>query len=1277
MPESNPGPQLPSSIGAFRLLDVIGSGGMGVVYRAVDGRSGSPAAVKTVRNPNPKLMGAIRSEIAALRSIQHPGVVRVLDHGLHEGLPWYAMELLEGRSLKDFNRELWRDLQTSATLATSSGETGALAGRTATTEIADPSLWKASRAVKPLPVRPSQAGGGRLVEALALYRRLCLPIAHLHTRGIVHRDLKPANIFIRHDGAPVLVDFGLISHARGTIGRESLQPGEQVLGTVSYVSPEQVRGLAVDARADLYSLGCMLYETVTGRPPFLGGRDEVLHRRDRPPPAGELVEGVPPELDALLAGLLAPSPQDRIGYAADVVAVLSELIGQALDPTQLPAANYLYRPQMAGRQELSRRLGELASRAEQGQGGVVLLGGESGIGKTFLLSELQRQLAQRERTWVITGECLPLTPSAGTSAEFSGGPLHPLRRLFQVLADECHRRGPAVAQRLLGRRAPVLAAYEPALAAFAGAPDAIEARALPPQAARERVLHCLSDTLAALSEESVVMLLLDDLQWADELTLAFLATLTPEFLQGRPLLVVGTFRDEEVRGPLQHLLGSAGVQRIPIGSLDEASVGTITTDMLAMPDPPAPLVHFLATRSVGNPFFLAEYLRLFVAEGLLQRRGGRWVTGFDPEASQAYQALPDPHSIQDIVSRRLAALANDTRAIVEVASVLGREFPLEILAAVLGRRPEALAVSLREAATPHLVEDVDGSTYRFSHDKLRESAYAEIVPERLRELHRAAARAIESAHARHPELPVHHADLARHYTRADDPDKSIEYLEKAARDALSKSANGEAVAFLDDLIARVARSGVEVSALRRARWHRQAGEALAGLGRLEESVGYLRKATAILGHPATARRGWLVLSLLSNVARQTLHRLFPRLFFGSQQHRAERFIEAARTHDRLMQVLYFSGDALAMTHACISSLNLAELAGHSPELATAYTNGFAVAGIIPARGLARSYYRRACDTNQRIPDPLVESYLRMLSGIYAVGIGAWEDARRELERGRELTNALGYRRGWEEITYVDAVCDYLRGDFDQSLAKCSAMQGSAVRGDTQVQCWVLIQRAQIRLVQGRLTEALADLGRARAYVSDKPESRVEYLWFHATSARALLRSGDQAGALQAARRALARMRKSPPIYFAWMQAFPAVAEVFVELAARAARGRQADQLAREAGTVCGAMKAQARIFPAAASQARYWEGRLQSQRGKQRAAVACWEAALVEARRLGMRYNEAAAVMALGLVRTDDQPDRQRRLVAAATETFRSLGAEHDLAGGVAKAAAPAETTSP
>src|SRR6185369_12451916 len=187
-----------------------------------------------------------------------------------------------------------------------------------------------------------------------------------------------------------------------------------------------------------------------------------------PPRApSELVDGVTPDLDALVLGLLAKSPQDRIGYAADVAAALAELIGT-----------------------------------------------------TFLVAEFSR--AERRRGHrVVTGECVPVAGGGMTMTEFSAGPLHPLRGLLNAIGDECQQGGQEVASRLLGARAALLAEYEPAMAAFVDPTAGQLARGLPAPAARERVLECLTETLAAFGAASPLVLVLDYLQWADDLTLAF------------------------------------------------------------------------------------------------------------------------------------------------------------------------------------------------------------------------------------------------------------------------------------------------------------------------------------------------------------------------------------------------------------------------------------------------------------------------------------------------------------------------------------------------------------------------------------------------------------------------------------------------------------------------------------------------------------------------------------------------------------------------------------
>src|SRR4051794_34504532 len=362
-PEASPDREF----GPYRLLSVIAEGGMGTVYRALSLRTGEHVALKTVRSPTPPLLGALRSEIATLRAIRHPGVVQVIDHGIEGGVPWYAMQLLEGRTLATFNHEIWP----------AGGGSSAVRTTTLSTDIGPPRLATAG-APTPLSFidrqgEPPRAAVGRLTEALALYRKLCVPLAYIHSHGIVHRDLKPSNVFVDGQGNPTLVDFGLITYARGSIGRESLMSASTALGTLGYLSPEQAQGRLVDARADLYSLGCMLYETITGQPPFLGDTKEVLRRRQLehdPVPPSQLVTGVVPKLDAVVLGLLAKSPQERIGYAADVSDVLSTLLGTSDDVLE---ANYLYRPQIAGRQELLAALRESAQQAAGGRGEMILL----------------------------------------------------------------------------------------------------------------------------------------------------------------------------------------------------------------------------------------------------------------------------------------------------------------------------------------------------------------------------------------------------------------------------------------------------------------------------------------------------------------------------------------------------------------------------------------------------------------------------------------------------------------------------------------------------------------------------------------------------------------------------------------------------------------------------------------------------------------------------------------------------------------------------------------
>jgi serine/threonine protein kinase/tetratricopeptide (TPR) repeat protein len=799
----------PKTVGPYRLVDAIGQGGMGVVYSAVHHSSGEWVAIKMVRALSPKLLAALRDEVVALKQIRHPGVIQIIAEGLSAGLPWYAMELLRGATLEAFNRGVWHNEPTVS--ATGSIPPTAPTARVDTTLEGPPPPGgtgrPAGRATAP---RPTLAAG-RLAEVLDLYRNICSALGSIHRRGMVHRDLKPANVFLRQTLAPVVMDFGLVSRSEGGMGREALisHASARWAGSAHYMAPEQSRGAAVDARADLYALGCMLYETLCGRPPFVAATlEEVIaaHQAEPPLPLSVFVGGVPAAVEALLVRLLAKSPQERIGHAEDVDAILGELGGSKLrhyaSPAEVDAVSHLYRPRFSGRTETVAEVDGHLARAAAGRGSFLLVGGESGIGKTFLATEIAQRAVANHFT-AITGECLPVTSDGQSRRAFTIGPnapLEPFRRLLQFVADRCHQNGPAYTAEVLGERGPILAHYEQALA-FAPGQDRFPAPAnmlLP--AARRRVLHSLMDTMAKVCEDHPLLLVLDDLQWADELSLSFLAALTPDWLASKRLLIVGTFRSDEVAAPLAGLLASPAVVRLALERLDAGTIAHLVADMLGMTVAPPALASFVAEESEGNPFFAAEYLRVAASEKVLRRSAGAWemAESHGPGARMLRQILPLPRSVREVVTRRLHGLDEAAQTAVVAAAVLGREMETSLLMEVLtaSQLSEAAAQEAIEVLRRRQILEPAGlGRIRLVHDRLRETAYDGIDEERRRELHAKAVQALELRSVWAPDQAALHPQLAHHCARAELFTKSAGYYLSAARRSQRAYANADAVQF--------------------------------------------------------------------------------------------------------------------------------------------------------------------------------------------------------------------------------------------------------------------------------------------------------------------------------------------------------------------------------------------------------------------------------------------------------------------------------------------------
>jgi predicted ATPase/tRNA A-37 threonylcarbamoyl transferase component Bud32 len=836
---------MPESIGPYLVLERLGRGGMGVVYRGRHHDSGELAAVKTVPVPDAARLQSLRREIHALARIRHPGVVRILDTGLQDGLPWYAMELVEGVTLWRYREEL-------------------------------------------RPQEEPRISAEALRKLLAVLRRLCSALAYVHGEGVVHRDLKPENILItgrRRWAAgsreaqeapsrsascllppafPVLVDFGLSARFGGETSREVLDLEGLGSGSTSYMAPEQMRGDFVDARADLYALGSILYALLTGRLPFRSV-DEVQDPELVPVAPSRLAEGVPHELDALVLRLLAKEPRERPGHAGDVAAELAGLGAGNGGPEAGPRPRpHLVRPGLAGRREVLHALGKLlGEHAVAGRGGLILVGGESGIGKTRLALEVA-QAARRRGLRVLVGECFGGAAEAGPGG--SGAPLQALSRPLQQVADECRARGRAETQRLLGTRGPLISAYEPALAGLPGQEDSPQAAELPAEAARLRLFRALTETFAALAASPAadagrqsrpaapLLLILDDLQWADDLTAGWLAFLADSGrLAQVPLLILGTYRSEDVQTPacaaLRALLEAPQAQRVELGRLEPEAVGELAGGMLGIRPAPAALVQFLARHTEGNPFFVAEVLRTAVSEGLLVRDcQGRWQTAAAgrPGAGPEFDALPLPATVRELVARRLQSLSPLAGPVAEAAAVLGAEMAEPLLAEVAGAAGTEALEAVRELLARQVLRESRPGFVRFDHAKIREVAYERIGLERRRALHRRAAEALERARVpdRAESIEVL-AALGLHWERAEEPDQARRYFLEGARKAVSLYACAEAERLYDAYLALVQRLEPEVVQARNER----AFNVLGARGRYQDALAEhgraLQEATAL------------------------------------------------------------------------------------------------------------------------------------------------------------------------------------------------------------------------------------------------------------------------------------------------------------------------------------------------------------------------------------------------------------------------------------------------
>ncbi|MBI2571992.1 MAG: tetratricopeptide repeat protein [Candidatus Schekmanbacteria bacterium] len=756
-------------IGPYRIAEPIAErNGVGV-YVARTGAAPSPSQSGTavvIKKLLRQASGAARErfsrELQALQRLHHPGVPQVLGHGDQDGERWFAMRRLDGTD-----------------------------------------LISACGLIRPRP----QATGIVPADLLAVFSRLAETLAYVHGEGIIHGDLKPENVRVIAGQHPVLLDFGFsLEHGRRD-GRERLHSSFSQPGSLRYMAPEQIRGGWVDARSDLYAFGCMLYEAVAGAPPFMAQtRWEVMngHLKERPRPLRERMPAVSTELEAIISGLLEKDARSRPGYASAVAVALARLAGSTggrvsrVQDWPSPKA-YLYRPPLTGRGSALATLVTHLEAAAAGHGGVVVVSGDSGAGKTRLLLEIAHLAAARR-----------LTVAAGSCRETAAPSLAPLRGVLSRFAER-HACGMAAhTDPSLLRSIETLASFEPALGRLLGTlAPAAEPRELPVEAARFRLLRAVGMIIAELARQSPLALLLDDAHGADEVTAGVLDYLSAaDWLPRTPLLVVAAFRadsPDELHPSLRATRARAGVTEVALGPLESDAIADIVTAMLAgAPKPPA-LTAAAIRQACGSPLIAAEYLRSALHEGSLlwDAIAGQWVAmprqgHHDCGDPGSPTDAPDdsfPDTLAELLERRIRLLSPASRRLAEALSVLGLESPRELVARFAEQTPrwprhESFEAAAAELSRRNVAGEENPGSLRFYHHRIFEAVYQQTEVSLRAALHRDAAEFFIAA-AR-PGAEANAAVVASHWDRGGVPERARPYYLAAAYAALERHGLGEA-----------------------------------------------------------------------------------------------------------------------------------------------------------------------------------------------------------------------------------------------------------------------------------------------------------------------------------------------------------------------------------------------------------------------------------------------------------------------------------------------------
>ncbi len=968
-------------LGPYVIDRELGSGGMGTVYRAT-----GPDGVVALKIVHDRLLAGgdaterFRREVEIGKTVRHPNVVSTFDGGEIDGQHYLAMEYVEGQTLAELLVELER-----------------------------------------VPEELCRHIGHEVSSGLAA----------IHAAGAIHRDMKPENVLITPDYVVKIMDLGV---ARSTDDALRLSQTGMFVGSLHYAAPEQFQGggKGLDGRADLHALGLVLYELASGVSPYYADEIPQVVRRvlhEEPRKLGEINPQLSAFFEEVVHCLLAKDREGRFADAEALRAVLDSgedsawwrrrasmirtLTKRPLRRVRIPRETAVY-----GREDELKKLRALYDAAKSGDGNVVLIEGEAGIGKSRLIDELiGRMQRDGEDINFLFGSYPP-----GGAATAAGGFSTAYREQFG--ADGC-------------------AEYLTATPVLVPAFDALLRGEPPPKGeetlTKDSLQTCFVNATRALGAERQTVVLIDDLHFAPDEGRALFTSLAMA-APGHRVLLIGTTRPGVSDDWTSGLTRLDQTSHVALNRLGPKDLVQLLEDTLQSEQLARELGNRIAVKSDGNPFFVFEILRgLREGQFITQLKDGSWV------GTQVIDDIQIPSSVLDLVNARVADLSEEERDLLDVASCWGFEFDPALIADVLGlgRIPTLKRFGQLERA--HRLVRAAGRKMVFDHHQVQEALYGSLLEQLREEYHAALAEALETRTGAADTDPASLdgalcVDLCRHYLKGARGESALRYL-PAARSHLAKGyVHGEVVALTE--------------------------RALAVPGLLtgsERAKTLLRVAAALDTMGRRARQ--------EECAREAGRLAAEGVYDGLRG-------EAANALGKVLRQTGRHGEAEA---ACRRTLEFAIACGDRMAEANARSNLGVVSVFHGRLAEAREHHERDLALSRQIGDPDGEARARGGLGSVSQLEGRLAEATEHHERCLALRREIGDRIGEAAATVnlgnvllVDGRLDEAREHYERGAALCGEL------GHREYEANATGNLGHVFLSQGRLAEAEARFERRRA-----------------------------------------------------------------------------------------------------------------------------------------------------------------------------------------------------